>query len=368
MQRGRPLNRILDYWVGTPLLNLLATFRRRRQPPRNVTHVGLLCSPALGDTLLFSAALQDVRLAYPDARLTHICTGQNLAAAEVIAGADDRLLIDLTRPLATLRLLRAQAFDVLLDFTSWQRLTAFYTMLAGSSYTVGFQTAGQHRSRAYDRTVLHRNDRHELANLHSLAASSGLDKAASAQQPCLAGWSGSHPYLHMPDVVVFHPWASGQRSWLREWPAERWIALATRLRKASTLFLITGGPADRARAEALVASLVAAGMNAEAFISPDGLRTLTLVLRDAALVVSVNTGVMHLAAIAGAPTIGLSGPTSNVRWGPVGPQAIGLQASGNDCGCLNLGFEFDRNAEDCMERIGVEEVVDAAGKLRREAL
>ena len=77
---------------------------------------------------------------------------------------------------------------------------------------------------------------------------------------------------------------------------------------------------------------------------------------------------MHLAAIAGAPTIGLSGPTSNVRWGPVGPRAIGLQASGTDCGCLNLGFEFDRNAEDCMERIGVEEVVDAAGKLRPEAL
>ena len=55
-----------------------------------------MCSPALGDTLLFSAALQDLRAAFPQAHITHVCMRQNLAAAEFIPGADRRLLIDLT--------------------------------------------------------------------------------------------------------------------------------------------------------------------------------------------------------------------------------------------------------------------------------
>src|ERR1700712_3415278 len=128
MQRGKKRNRQLDVWVGTPLLNLFATVRRKRaQPPPNPTRIGVMCSPALGDTLLFSAALQDVRAAYPKAHITHICTRQNIAAAEIIPGAADRLLIDLKQPWSSIRSLRAMHFDALLDFTSWQRLTAFYT-------------------------------------------------------------------------------------------------------------------------------------------------------------------------------------------------------------------------------------------------
>jgi len=41
-------------------------------------------------------------------------------------------------------------------------------------------------------------------------------------------------------------------------------------------------------------------------------------LAFAAGVVSVNTGVMHVAAALGTPTIALNGPTSGTRWGPRG--------------------------------------------------
>jgi heptosyltransferase-3 len=100
-----------------------------------------MCSPALGDTLLFSAALQDLRAAFPAAHITHLCFAENLAAAEIIPGADERLLLNLTSPLASIRILRAQRLDVLLDFTSWQRLTACFTLFAAARYTVGFRSA-----------------------------------------------------------------------------------------------------------------------------------------------------------------------------------------------------------------------------------
>jgi len=370
MQRGRTSNRRLDYWAGTPLLNLLATFHRRHTAPAQIRRIGVMCSPALGDTLLFSGALQDVRSAYPEAHITHICMKQNLAAAEIIPGADARLLIDLTKPLATIRSLRAQRFDVLLDFTSWQRLTAFYTLLSGAKYTVGFRTPGQNRSRGYDRTVEHRSDCHEVVNFRSLLLGSGLlDSGLAAEVSSHAPAiviedSLETPFAAEPDLLVLHPWASGQRSWLREWPEQRWLELAQQLAMPETLFVVTGAPSDAGRMEPFVQRLQASGLRAEGFISPDGFRTLTHLLRRARLVVSVNTGVMHLAAIARARVVAINGPNRNGRWGPIGPWAVGVEAPGEGCGYLHLGFDFDGQPTDCMERTTVDQVYAATQEVR----
>ena len=369
MQRGSSRNRLLDVWIGVPLLNLAASFHRRRSALANPLRIGVMCSPALGDTLLFSAALQDLRAAFPAARITHLCFAENLAAAEIIPGADERVMLNLTSPLASIRTLRAQRLDVLLDFTSWQRLTACFALFSGARYTVGFRSAGQRRSRGYDRAVEHRADRHEVENFRALLRESGLQAAngaaiATTHDPAITVAAvGTAPFATETDIIALHLWASGQRSWLREWPHERWLELARRLAERNTLFLITGAPSDLPRIEPLVAQLRAAGLRAEPFVSPDGFRTLAYVLRRARLVVSVNTGVMHLAAIAGAPVIAINGPNRNGRWGPIGPHAVGVEAPGPGCGYLHLGFNFDGNPTDCMQRISVDQVFAAAQPL-----
>lgn len=364
MKRGKRSNRVLDYWLGTPLLNVLASMHRRGVPPGRVEHLGVMCSPALGDTLLFSGALQDVRSAFPKARITHVCMRQNRAAAEIIPGADRRVEVRLTQPLETIHRLRAERFDVLLDFTSWQRLTAFYTLMSGATYTVGFETPGQHRSRAYDQAVLHREDQHEVQNFRALLHGCGLQPVDTGHTPAIHVEAPQEvPFAKERDVVALHLWASGQRSWLREWPEDRWVELARRLARAETLFAITGAPSDLPRMQPFVTRMRAAGLRCEPFASPDGFRTLTAVLQRTRLVVSVNTGVMHLAAIAGARVIAINGPNRNGRWGPVGPRAVGVEAPGEGCGYLHLGFNFDGQATDCMERTTVEQVYAAAQEL-----
>ncbi|HEX4155633.1 MAG TPA: glycosyltransferase family 9 protein [Acidobacteriaceae bacterium] len=368
MQRGRRKNRLLDLWVGTPLLNLLASFHRRRQPPAGpLRRLGVMSSPALGDALLFSAALQDLRAAFPAAEITHLCMRENLAAAEIIPGSDRRVLVNLTRPVETIRRIRAQHFDVLLDFTGWQRLTAFYTLLSGAAYTVGFETPGQRRSRGFDRTVPHRN-RHEVENFRALLQGCGLTPAIkTGHAPAIrVRPPETVPFAGETDLVTLHLWASGQRSWLREWPEERWIELAKRLAGVDTLFVITGSSAEVERTEPFVERMRAAGLRSEPFVSPDGFRTLTEVLRRSRLVVSVNTGVMHLAAIAGARLVAINGPNRNGRWGPVGPRAVGVEAPGEGCGYLHLGFDFDGRPTDCMERTSVDQVLAAAQRLLTE--
>jgi heptosyltransferase-3 len=361
MRRGSRKNRILDYWVGIPLLNLLATVRlKRRNLPNNIRRLGVMCSPALGDTLLFSAALRDLRRHFGNqVEIVHFCMKSNLAAAEIIPGAGRRVVIDLTDLVATVKLMRAERLDAMFDFSSWQRLTAFYSMMSGAKFTAGFTTAGQYRGRGYDLAVMHRDDRHEVDNfralLDALHIQSGLPPKVRIQEA-----TGPEPLWDAKDIVVFHLWASGQRSWLREWPEDRWVDLAQRLARPDTIFAITGAPSDMPRTEAFLRKMKAAGLQAVAFVGTDGFQSLARMLLKARVVVSVNTGVMHLAAIVSAPTVSINGPNRNGRWGPIGPKALGIEAPGEGCGYLHLGFNFDGHATDCMERITVDMVVDAA--------
>ena len=346
----------MDFWLGIPLLNFLATFRRRRRWPDRIERVGVMCSPALGDTLLFSGALEDVRRYFPQAELVHFCMKQNLAAAELIPGADRRVVITLTKPLQTIRQMRAARLDVLLDFTSWQRLTAFYSMMAGARFMAGFRTAGQRRSRGYDVAIEHRDDLHEVDNFRGLLRR--LEIPADCP-PFVEVPQGVNPLAGERDVVVFHLWASGARSWLREWPEERWIELAQRIRGTGTLFAITGSPGDLERTAPFILKMEEAGLRAIPFVGTDGFKGLARMLEGARVLVSVNTGVMHLGAIIGTPTVSINGPNRNGRWGPVGLRAVGVEAPGEGCGYLHLGFNFDGQATDCMERITVE-MVEAA--------
>lgn len=329
--------------------------------------MGVICSPALGDTLLFSAAVQDLR-AHVDrsgdatpVEIVHFCMKQNLAAAELLPGVDRRVLINLTRPDQTVRKMRAERLDVLLDFSSWQRLTAFYTMMAGARFTAGFQTAGQHRGRGYDVAVEHRNDRHEIENFRSMVRAVGVVAAA---EPTLTLPEGvAEPLQGEKDIVVLHPWAAGLKSWLREWPEDRWVELARRISGSDTIFAVTGSPADMERSVPMVERLSAAGLRAVAYVSPDGFRSLAYLLQRARVVVSVNTGVMHLAAVLGAPTISLNGPTADHRWGPRGRCVAGVGPADGSGGYLNLGFEFAGHPADAMEKISVEDVVNTVEAL-----
>lgn len=355
----------MDTWVGIPVLNAFALLRRRQKYPDKVERVGVICSLALGDTLLFSGALQSVRAHFAKQHLVYFCGKQNIAAAELIPGVDELVVIDVLKPLETIRQMRERKLDLLLDFCSWQRLMAFYSMMSGARFTAGFYTPGQYRHRGYDRVAEHTRGRHEVANFRALLESVGIaERCAPRIVP---------PTVPMPElltrgkeIIVFHLWPSGVRSYTREWPEDRWVALAQQLAApdpSKTLFVITGSPADQVRSDPFVQKLRDAGLEAETFVGRDGFGSLCQVLLHSKLVVSVNTGVMHLAAILGAPTISLNGPNTNGRWGPVGPRAAGIESPGKGCGYLHLGFESGDGVTDCMERITVDTVVATAESL-----
>ena len=130
--------------------------------------------------------------------------------------------------------------------------------------------------------------------------------------------------------------------------------------------LVSGGPADRGKAQALVAAC-SGGLPVASIAGEASLAELAAVLHAAAAVVAVNTGVMHLAALLDAPLVALHGPTSRLRWGPVGARSIAIApAARAGCEFLNLGFEYPDTPVHCMEHISVDEVFAALCSLLKQ--
>jgi ADP-heptose:LPS heptosyltransferase len=364
MKRGKATNRLLDFYLGIPVLNLFASLRRRGKCPENPERVGLLFNPAMGDTLLASAAVQDIRSIFPASKLVLFAAKTNIAAAKLLPAIDAIEMLPISRPLEAVRVLRRCELDLMLDFTSWQRVTAFYTMMSGAKFTVGFERKQQFRHRGYDKTIPHQGDCHEVENLRRLTRSLGA-KVHSDPQLLIPCGPTLDPVSDGKRLVVFHAWATGTLSFLREWPDDRWVDLANRLAAPGRSFLLTGSPADEPRCLALCEKLTRSGISAEVVIGRDGIAGVARLLQQAEMLISVNTGIMHLAAILGVPTVALNGPNSAHRWGPVGPRVANVRTSDGSGGFLDLGFEF--RGRNVMVNISVAEVMRAVHQLQSVA-
>jgi ADP-heptose:LPS heptosyltransferase len=123
-------------------------------------------------------------------------------------------------------------------------------------------------------------------------------------------------------IVTLHP-GSGRAA--KCWPAESFAAIARRLLAAGYAPLLLAGPADDA---AIGGTLAALGADAARItVARDlALPALLGVLRRCAAYLGNDSGVSHLAGLAGTPTLALFGPTDPAIWAPVGPHVRVLRA------------------------------------------
>src|SRR6202011_3253610 len=172
--RGNYRTRLLDRYVGIALVFALGTFRRRRKIPPEPRHIGLLNTAAIGDTILMSGPVADLRAQHRDATITLVSGPSNYDIACMVNHVDKVIRLPVFNPFASLKLLRAQGFDVLLDFGPWCRLNALLATLSGAHFVVGFRTPGEARHFGYDLSVEHSNNVHELENHRRIVRALGI--------------------------------------------------------------------------------------------------------------------------------------------------------------------------------------------------
>jgi 3-deoxy-D-manno-octulosonic-acid transferase/heptosyltransferase-1 len=150
------------------------------------------------------------------------------------------------------------------------------------------------------------------------------------------------------DFVAVNPVAFWET---KLWEDEKFAGLCDRIRTELGIgVVLTGGeagPLERIRTRMKTEAINLGGKTS--------LRELACLYRRAAVVVSTDSGPMHLAAAVGTPVVALFGPTDPARTGPCGP---GHRVIRGDLSCMPC---FRKQCEDprCMKGIGVEEVFAA---------
>lgn len=370
-ERGNIWLRRADFYCGVPLVNILGSLRRLRHRPCDIHAVEprsivFICLGAIGDMLLATALFHAVAARYPQAKLTVIATRANAEALSLLDPCLGRAIFPIRAVGSMLRYLRQSRPDLLIDTTQWARLGALISILSGASCTIGFDSPGQFRGRAYDLAVQHRNDRHEVENFLALARTldPGLNAAPRLHiAPHAPAWLPGAAFPPPDRVIYLHMFGSGLLSHLKAWTPEAWRELALFCQGAGYAVCFTGSAADAGRVEAFLDCYIPADRRGNGLIrslaGQSTLAELAWLFQGCAAVVSVNTGILHLASLSGAPTVDLHGSTNPARWGGLGPRVVSLVAPGSDTAYLNHGFEYLPGAEATLRRLPVAEVLAA---------
>ena len=351
--RGSHGLKVLDRYLGVWLVLLLGCVRRRRPLPPAIRRIALVKTAAIGDSILLVPVVNRIVAAFPDSQCRLFLGPGNAQMAPFYACPTE--VVAFSNPLRAWRRLHAFQADVIVDFEPWARVSALLCALA-APVAIGFKRPGQGKHFAFDHSVLHSRQRHELDNYRQLAAALGV---AAIPDPQLvpADTSTFTGQKRLPEApfIVIHPWPGGFNGERREWMLARWVELTRRVCELKVEVLISGAPDDATRSSAL-ASQINRPKLCRSIAGKYALREMVAVLSRASAMVAVNTGIMHLAAATGIPVLALNGPTNPRRWGAVGPGAININSTTPGSAYLDLGFEMHGEDRPCMESIAVDRV------------
>ncbi len=324
----------------------------------------------LGDVLFLTPAIRAIRKKYPSAYVAcltpHRCyfaLANNPHINEVIGYNDSASLFSFSS-LRVIHRLRSQHFDQAILFHD-SKTKAILTRLAGIPERIGYQKLGGKRrplTRAISKPTLPMHKTKVF--LHLLNAigvpADGMTpdffpflKAGEELDALFQSFGLSR---QLPYVVVH---AGG--NWdLKRWPADsfrEWMRLF--LEKYDFPIVLCGSENEKK-----LIKKISAGLDPNQVFSVCGQTTLDMLavlLKHAKLVVSNDSGPIHLAASQGAPLLGIFGPTSPDLTGPLskGPMKILRK----DPGCEIPCYFSSCDTRVCMEWITPEEVFAASQTL-----
>jgi lipopolysaccharide heptosyltransferase I len=362
---------------------LLSIFPGMRSTGMN--NILIVKTSAIGDVTHTLPALNALRHCYPEARITWLVEE---AAAGLLVGhpALDRLLVSRRkhwarelrrgprRALTALReawrflgQLRETRYDLLLDFQGLLK-SGVLVALARAERKVGFGRGMAHAEGSW----IFLNERLPAVdmNIHALDRELLLLKGIGVEAPAVefalpitaahrqkvegllaeAGVDPSRPLL------AINP----QATWpTKLWFPERFAELADRLAARGWAVVFTGSPGDREEIERIIGAMQARAAN---LAGATTLLELAALYEMAGVVVSTDTGPMHIAAATGTPVVAIFGATAPWRTGPWGEQHRVVRVEMECSPCLKKHCPTER---ECMRWISVAMVAAAVeDKLR----
>lgn len=336
----------------------------RALPLAGIRKIAILRANALGDFIFALPALQALRTTYPQAEIVYLGKTWHQEFVPGHVPAIDRVVIvppypgvgkaeDIVTSRAELDAffdeMQHEQFDLALQLHGGGRFSNPFLLRLGARHTIGLRTPDAAELEVSIPYVFYQNEVLRLLEVVSYVGARTDDivprlpatRADIAQARKIVEQYGKQK---TGKFVVLHPGASDSR---RHWPAENFAAVAHDLYGRGFDVFVTGTPEEHKLVQAVITE--AHGKAAD-LCGQLSLGALTGLLARADLVVSNDTGPLHLAGALGAKSVGIywignlitaghmtrSGHRPQVSWTTRCPVC--------DTSCVASGYPFDASA------------------------
>jgi len=318
------LLKILDQVVGRLLVLLLPAPVKKRFD--SVKTVLLIRPGGIGDAVLLIPAIQSLQKTYPHCQIDILAEKRNSQIFSL--GQGIRCIYRYDNLSEFLTVFRTQ-YDVVIDTEQWHRLSAIIARLIKSKNKIGFGT--NERAKMFTTAVSYSHDVYEEKSFFDLLQPLKIDSLPSLNTcfldiPTSVKSSSQLLGADIGKYVVLFPGASIPE---RRWGNDRFSALATRLAEQELSVVIVGGREDYASGETIAGSAA----NVINLAGKTSLLETAAILKEAALLISGDSGVLHIGVGLGIPTVSLFGPGIAAKWAPQGlsHHVINLDLSCSPC-------------------------------------
>lgn len=330
----------------------------------------LIIKPSsLGDVIHTLPVLHALRVKFPKA---HLAWFIHEKWADIVRGHPD---LDEMIPWSfrwgdltdLFKMFRHKRFDLSVDLQGLFR-SGFVSYLSGAPVRVGFRNGKEGSSLFYTHKVdvpsypIHAVDRYLLmaeglgAICHEPVFNIGLTWQDERAVDDLLMEGGILP---SDRFIAMNPTAR----WLtKRWPMGRFMRLADQIQEMGIPVVLIGGREDLPEVERMRSQM---RIKPVSVVGQTTLKQLSVLLKKAKLLVTNDSGPMHLAVAVGTPVVALFGPTDPVRTGPYGYSSPSIMHTvirkPVECSpCLSRSCRIGDHR--CMMQIEVEEVFEVVKK------
>lgn len=314
-----------------------------------VRRIAVLKAGGLGDLMFALPALEALKAAYPDAELVLLTSASSAELMDGRPGAVDRTLVvprfegavDTAALDAFCERARAERFDLVLQLHGGGANSNPLVRRLGAGVAAGLQAAG---APALDRVVPYVYFQAEVLRCLEVAGLVGARPVVLEPRLALTPRDTEASLAALPasdaPLAVLHPGAGDPRRW---WPPQRFAEVGRQLASAGGRVAVIGTAPESA-----LARTVAAGVpGAVDLCGALSLGALAGLLGRAGVVVSNDSGPLHLASAVGAATVGVywcgnlvnAGPVTASRHWAFGAWRLACPVCGVDC--MAEGCEHD---------------------------
>lgn len=342
--------KIIDRFAGTVAARILPISGAVSYAGPNKS-ILIIRPGGIGDAVLLVPVIRFLKERFPDAAIDILAERRNAAVFDLTA--DIRRVMRYDVPSEFVAALR-NSYDVVIDTEQWHRLSAVVARLIRASIRIGFDT--NERRRMFNYPVSYAHNEYEVASFLRLLEPLGIACGTMAV-----------PWLTVPQeaaekvgelltplgksrFVVIFPGASISE---RRWGWERFRMVAERLAEEQVPVVVVGGAADAADGESIVRGIP--GLN---LAGSTTLAETAAVIARADVLLSGDSGILHVGVGLDIPTVSLFGSGIAAKWAPRGERHVVINKRLTCSPCTRFGYtaECPYNAR-CMKEITPDELI-----------